>query len=196
MRKFIVLATLSLAALSGQAQDAPQQVRFGASASEKVMNILKTDGTCTQTRVADLSQISFLTVDEGGQGLVVKTLGGETAAVLFETNPIVTISNGKLIVKPSSDEAVEFEITDIAEIMFGEAGTSISGVKGFACVFQDGGVLLRGIPGDVEPRIYSLDGRSLPTPSLHNGELRLSRATLGTGFFIVKVGTFSTKIQF
>jgi len=196
MRKFIVLATLSLAALSGQAQDAPQQVRFGASASEKVMNILKTDGTCTQTRVADLSQISFLTVDEGGQGLVVKTLGGETAAVLFETNPIVTISNGKLIVKPSSDEAVEFEITDIAEIMFGEAGTSISEVKGFACVFQDGGVLLRGIPGDVEPRIYSLDGRSLPTPSLPTGELRLSRATLGTGIFIVKVGTFSTKIQF
>ena len=123
MRKFIVLATLSLAALSGQAQDAPQQVRFGASASEKVMNILKTDGTCTQTRVADLSQISFLTVDEGGQGLVVKTLGGETAAVLFETNPIVTISNGKLIVKPSSDEAVEFEITDIAEILFRKAST-------------------------------------------------------------------------
>ena len=198
MRKFIVLATLSLAALSGQAQDAPQQVRFGASASEKVMNILKTDGTCTQTRVADLSQISFLTVDEGGQGLVVKTLGGETAAVLFETNPIVTISNGKLIVKPSSDEAVEFEITDIAEILFRKASDdmAINELKDFDFVLQEDGALLRGIPKGVTPRVYSLDGRTLPTPPFLGSELRLSRTTLGSGIFIVKVGTFTIKIKF
>jgi hypothetical protein len=52
------------------------------------------------------------------------------------------------------------------------------------------------IPSDQQgAAIYSIDGRSLPTPSFSNGELRLSRATLGTGIFIVKVGTFSTKIQ-
>ena len=184
MRKILVVATLFLGALSGQAQ-------------EKVMNIQKTDGTTNQTRVADLKQISFLTVDEGGQGLLVKTLGGETTAVLFETNPVVTISSGKLIVKSSSAEAVEFEITDIAEIQFGDASdaSAISDLEGFACVLQDGGVLLRGIPNSVKPRVYSIDGRSLPTPHFRGGELRLSRATLGTGIFIVKVGTFSTKIQ-
>lgn len=184
MRKILVVATLFLGALSGQAQ-------------EKVMNIQKTDGTTDQTRVADLKQISFLTVDEGGQGLLVKTLGGETTAVLFETNPVVTISSGKLIVKSSSAEAVEFEITDIAEILFGDASdaSAISDLEGFACVLQDGGVLLRGIPNSVKPRVYSIDGRSLPTPHFRGGELRLSRATLGTGIFIVKVGTFSTKIQ-
>ena len=184
MRKILVVATLFLGALSGQAQ-------------EKVMNIQKTDGTTNQTRVADLKQISFLTVDEGGQGLLVKTLGGETTAVLFETNPVVTISSGKLIVKSSSAEAVEFEITDIAEIQFGDASdaSAISDLEGFACVLQDGGVLLRGIPNCVKPCVYSIDGRSLPTPHFRGGELRLSRATLGTGIFIVKVGTFSTKIQ-
>lgn len=184
MRKILVVATLFLGALSGQAQ-------------EKVMNIQKTDGTTNQTRVADLKQISFLTVDEGGQGLLVKTLGGETTAVLFETNPVVTISSGKLIVKSSSAEAVEFEITDIAEILFGDASdaSAISDLEGFACVLQDGGVLLRGIPNGVKPCVYSIDGRSLPTPHFRGGELRLSRATLGTGIFIVKVGTFSTKIQ-
>ena len=160
------------------------------------MNIQKTDGTIAQTRVADLKQISFLTVEEG-QGLLVKTLGGEKVGVLFETNPVVTVSNGKLTVKPSSEDAVEFEITDISEIQFGEvSGTAISELEGFACVLQDGGLLLRGLPKDAKPRVYSIDGRSLPTPSFSNGELRLSRATLGTGIFIVKVGTFSTKIKF
>lgn len=78
MRKILVVATLFLGVLSVQAQ-------------EKVMNVQKKDGTSAQTRVAELKQISFLTVDEGGQGLLVKTLGGETAAVLFEAHPVVTI---------------------------------------------------------------------------------------------------------
>ena len=82
--------------------------------------------------------------------------------------------------------------------MFGDASdaTPIGELEGFAFVIQDNGALLRGIPRDVKPRVYSIDGRSLLTPPLHNGELRLSRATLGSGIFIVKVGTFSTKIKF
>lgn len=185
MRKILVLAALFLGGLSSQAQ-------------EKVMNIQKTDGTIAQTRVADLKQISFLTVDEGGQGLLVKTSGGETTAVLFEASPVVTVSSGKLTVKSSSADAVQFEISDIVEIQFGDASdaTGISNLEGFACVLQDGGVLLRGIPKGVKPRICSIDGRSLPTPPFSDGELRLSRATLGTGIFIVNVGKFSTKVQF
>lgn len=184
MRKILVVATLFLGVLSVQAQ-------------EKVMNVQKKDGTSAQTRVAELKQISFLTVDEGGQGLLVKTLGGETAAVLFVAHPVVTISDGKLIVKPISADAMEFEISDIAEILFGDASdaTAISDLKGFACVLQDRGALLRGIPKGVKPRVYSLDGRRLQTPPVQGGELRLCRATLGTGIFIVKVGTFSTKIR-
>ena len=185
MRKILVLAALFLGGLSSQAQ-------------EKVMNTQKTDGTIAQTRVADLKQISFLTVDEGGQGLLVKTSGGETTAVLFEASPVVTVSSGKLTVKSSSADAVQFEISDIVEIQFGDASdaTAISNLEGFACVLQDGGVLLRGIPKGVKPRICSIDGRSLPTPPFSDGELRLSRATLGTGIFIVNVGKFSTKVQF
>ena len=183
MRKILFLVTLFLGALSCQAQ-------------EKVMDIQKKDGTSARTRVADLKEISFLTVDEGGQGLFVKTLSGETTTVLFETSPVVTISGGKLVVKPSSGDAVEFEITDIAEILFQAPDvTAISQLKGFACVLQDGGVLLRDIPKGVKPRIYSLDGRNIPTPHYRGGKLRLTRTTIGTGTFIVKVGAFSTKIQ-
>ena len=38
-------------------------------------------------------------VDGTGHSLQVKTLGGETADVLFEANPVVTVADGKLIVK-------------------------------------------------------------------------------------------------
>ena len=59
MRKTLLLASLFLGILHSQAQ-------------EQVMNIWKTDGTSTQTRVADLKQISFLRVDGANQGMQVK----------------------------------------------------------------------------------------------------------------------------
>ncbi len=62
-QKIILVATLSFAVLSGQAQ-------------EKVMKVLKKDGTCTQTRVADLKQVSFLTVDEGSDLMLEKFVNG------------------------------------------------------------------------------------------------------------------------
>lgn len=185
MRKSLFAALLSLCAFAGNAQ-------------EKVMNIVKTDGTRIQTRVEELKQISFLTVSEGGEGLVVKTIGGGTASILFEESPVVTIQKGKLTIKPKTTDAVEFEITDIEEIVFGKKDdeTTINKLEGFGFILQNGGALLKGIPEGTEPRIYTIDGRTVPTPPLHNGELRLSRNTLGTGIFIVKVGTFSTKIKF
>lgn len=166
-------------------------------ADEKVMNIQKKDGTTMQTRVADLKQINFLTTNEGDQGLLVKTQDGETAAILFKTVPVVTIDSGKLIVKSTYADPVEFEITDIAEIQFGDKSevTAINLPKGLTCVLQEGGILLRGIPEGVQPRLYSLDGRNLPTPPVEEGELRLNRSTLGSGVFIVKVGSLATKIQ-
>ena len=191
MRKTLFITMLSLFALWGRAQ-------------EKVMNVVKTDNTRTQTRLADLKGISFLAVDAGRQGLIVKSVGGETTEVLFETNPVVTAANGKLTIKPGTDDGMEFEINDIAEIVFGEVTTGISltpdpSPKGegskYVFVLQDRGATLRNISEGVKPRVYAVDGRSLPTPPVVNGELLLNRATLGSGVFIVKVGAFSTKIK-
>ena len=69
MRKFIVVATLFLGTLLGQAQ-------------EKVMNVMKTDGTRAQTRVADLKHISFYTVNEGDDVMLEKYTNGAA----FRTN--------------------------------------------------------------------------------------------------------------
>ncbi|MCR5851360.1 MAG: discoidin domain-containing protein [Bacteroidaceae bacterium] len=54
MKKILVVAMLCLSALSVQAQ-------------EKVMNILKTDGTSSQTRVAEVKQIDFLNLTENNE---------------------------------------------------------------------------------------------------------------------------------
>ena len=184
MRKFLFVATLFLGVLSVQAQ-------------EKVMDILMADGTSVRTRLAELQQISFLTLDNDSQGMLVKTLGGETTPVLFETHPVVTASGGRLIVKSSSADDIEFEISDIAEIRFGDAagGAGIRIPQGFTFVLQDDGAVLRNIPATITPRVYSIDGRLLPAPPVMGGELRLNRETLGAGTFIVKVSTFSAKIQ-
>lgn len=198
MRKIVLVATLFLGALSCQAQETPrQQSRLGVNAAEKVINIQKTDGTSSRTRLSEMKQISFLALDAGDDGLWVNTLDGETVAVLFESNPVVTVSNGKLVIKSTSSDILRFEITDIAEILFGDASdaTAISEQKGFDFVVQDDGLLLRDIPDAVQPRVCTLDGRSIPTPDVRNGILQLNRATLGSGIFIVKVGTFSTKIR-
>lgn len=183
MRKILLVTALLIGSLSTQAQ-------------EKVMNILKADGTSAQTRVADLKQISFLAMEDGDQGLIVKTLGGETVGVRFQTNPVVTVVSGKLNIKSSDPDPVQIEITEIAEITFGEvAADALNDLKGFEFLLQEGGALLRGIPAGTQPRVYSLDGRQLPTPAIHGGELLLNRASLGKGIFVVKVGTFVTKIQ-
>lgn len=184
MKKLFVLATLLSGALMTQAQ-------------EKVMKVQKKVGTVSATRVADVKQITFLAIDAAEQGFQVNTLGGQTVAVLFETTPVVTLTSGKLTVKPQSGDTMQFEITDIAEILFNKGTdiTSVSAPQGFACVLQEGGALLRNIPLGTTPHVYSLDGRMLPTPTVRGGQLRLSRSTLGPGVFIVKVGTFSTKIR-
>lgn len=168
-----------------------------ASAQEKVMEVQKTDGTTARTRVAEVSQIRFLTVAEGGQGLLVKTTAGETAAVSFEARPVVTMADGRLTVTSGSADAVSFEIADIAEIIFGDTGdaTAITDVKGLALVLQEGGALLRGIPRGVQPRLYDAEGRSLPVPAVRGGVLRLDRSALGRGIFIVKAGRFATKVR-
>ena len=184
MRKILVAAVLLLLNLPGQAQ-------------EKVIHVQKKDGTSTRARMAELKQISFLTTAEGGQGLLVKTSGGETAAVRFEAQPVVTMGEGKLTVTYGSEEPIEFEISDIAEILFGDASNveSISELEGFSFAMQSNGALLRGIPDGVKPRLYTIDGRSLPSPRVSGGQLLLSRSTLGTGTFIVKAGTFTAKIR-
>ena len=184
MKKILFFSALFFGVLSAQAQ-------------EKVMKVQKKDGTSIPMRVAELKQISFLAADLDDQGLLLKTMGGEMAAVLFEANPVVTLSGSKLTVKSNSADAVEVEVTNIAEILFGQTtGVVPAGTrKDLACIMQESGVLLRGIPDGVTPRVYSLDGRSLATPAVRGSELQLNRAVIGRGIFIVKVGTFSTKIK-
>ncbi len=185
MKKCIIISAFILSALSGMAQ-------------EKVMNVHKADGSSSSLRVADLKNISFLTVDKDNTSLSIKKTDGKTTTILFESNPVMTISDGTLLIRSSAPEPTEIGIADIAEIAFGDGSNSINKVDkddDLVCVVYDNGVTLRGIPTDVAPMIYTIDGRRIATPDCQDGELKLSRATLGGGIFIVKIGSFATKIK-
>ena len=77
MKKIFVVTTLFLAVLSSQAQETPRlKARRSTEVSEPFMKITKTDGTNTKTRMADLKQISFLTVDEDSEVMLEKYKNG------------------------------------------------------------------------------------------------------------------------
>ena len=77
MRKIFFVATLFVGLLSAQAQQAPRsKVRLNAKASEPFMKIKKTDGTSSQTRMADLKQISFQSVEDNSEVMLEKLTNG------------------------------------------------------------------------------------------------------------------------
>ena len=83
MRKTLATAALLLlATLAGQAQ-------------EKVMDILKTDGTVARTRVADLEQLTFLTADSEGRlaTLLVTTTNGITVRTPVDEVEMITFTD-------------------------------------------------------------------------------------------------------
>ena len=75
MKKILVAAALLLGALSSQAQ-------------EKVVNVIKTDGTNAQTRLADVKHIGFLTSED--TTMIMKLTNG--AAFRTEVNEVEEIT--------------------------------------------------------------------------------------------------------
>lgn len=71
MRKTLMTLALMLFGMAGQAQ-------------EKVMNVVKTDGTTDQTRVADVKQISFLTVPETPITMLTRLVNGALLRTLVD----------------------------------------------------------------------------------------------------------------
>lgn len=185
MRKFLAVAFLLLGSLSMQAQ-------------EKAMNILMADGSSSQIRVAELSEISFLSVNDRKDCLLLSTKASGEVKVFFESHPVITAFNGKLQITLSSpSDTMEYEISDIAEIRFSDSASvnSIKRIPGFSMVVRQDGVLIKGIPQGVVPQAYTIDGISVPLPGISNGELMLSREALGRGVYVLKVGAFTTKIK-
>ena len=160
------------------------------------MNILMADGSSSQIRVAELSEISFLSVNDRKDCLLLSTKASGEVKILFESHPVITASRGKLQITLSSpSDTMEYEISDIAEIRFSDSASvnSIKRIPGFSMVVRQ--VLIRGIPQGVVPQAYTIDGISVPLPGISNGELMLSREALGRGVYVLKVGAFTTKIK-
>ncbi len=184
MKKLLAIAALALCALVANAQ-------------EKTMRVHKTDGTCALTRVAELTKISFMSIDDPGKGLIVVTSGSDPVAMLFEQQPEITVGDGKLIVtSKSAADNVEVELDNVNEIKFGvPASLSTPGTDtGIVCVLQPGAAVFKFIPDGAVVEICRIDGSAVPVCSITDGELKLSGDTLGAGIYIVRIGTFTAKV--
>lgn len=171
---------------------------LAVNAQEKTMRVHNADNTYTLTRVSELSKISFLSIADKDRGVIVKTVNSEPVTVLFDKQPVISMEDGSMTVtSQSADSPVTIQINDISEIKFGTpTPTSITGttVKGVTCELLPGAALFRGIADGVRPMVCTIDGRILSAPSCDGGEMRLSRENVGAGIFIVRIGTFTTKI--
>lgn len=173
----------------------------GMNAQEKAMRVQMTDDSYTLTRVSELSKISFLSIADHYKGVIVDTKEGEPVTVLFDARPVLTMKNGSLVMtSDAADSQLTIAIDDISEIRFGTAtptsidGTAAATTSGVTCVFGQGAALFRGIPEGIRPTVCTADGRNVPVDVCSGGEMRLSRETVGTGIFIVRIGSFTTKI--
>lgn len=184
MKKFCTSAALILCALAGNAQ-------------EKAMHVRKNDATHTLTRLSEIKKISFLSIDDHDKAMVVSTVTAPEVTVLIEEQPEMTVSDGCLVISLKSDNnPVKFEINDIREIKFRDTAQSAiyAPAAGIVCTLRPGYAVFKGIPENTNVRVCSIDGHSMPVQECAGGELRLTRSMPGTGIFIVRIGTFVTKI--
>lgn len=128
-------------------------------------------------------------------GLRVKTLTGDAVVFHFDTRPEVTFLAGRLQVKTADEPAVTFEIDDIDSIEFAAVtGVDAPGDCGIRMSADALGVLFAGIPDGAHAAVYAVSGQLLVSARCSGGELRLSRAELGCGVYIVKIDGFTAKI--
>lgn len=170
---------------------------MAVNAQEKAMCVQMNDSSSTLTRVAELKKITFLSIADKGKALLVNTIGGNHATILLDDQPEVTVAAGSLIVtSKAADSPVKIEIDSIATMKFGDASsTKVSALTaGIICSLQQGTATFKGIPSNTMIKVCTIDGGIVPIPRCTGGELRLTRASLGPGIYIVRIGTFATKI--
>ena len=170
---------------------------MAVNAQEKAMCVQMNDSSSTLTRVAELKKITFLSIADKGKALLVNTIGGNHATILLDDQPEVTVAAGSLVVtSKAADSPVKIEIDSIATMKFGDASSTKVSVltAGIICSLQQGTATFKGIPSNSMIKVCTIDGGIVPIPRCTGGELRLTRASLGPGIYIVRIGTFATKI--
>jgi len=185
MRKIFIVATLFLGAMSVQAQ-------------EKVMNILKTDGTRAQTRVADLKHISFLTLNEGDDVMLEKYTNGAIFCTHVDEVEEITLADTTYNFNSSGFRILEsndlcWPEDRLLPIFLTPAPTIRSLDMSAASLSDEERVMfctLQGIINRTRPRIilynHNEEAQSL-WPTAHGLNSRISAVSTSTPYTLVKL---------
>ncbi|MBO7067157.1 MAG: discoidin domain-containing protein [Bacteroidaceae bacterium] len=98
MKKILLVATLSIGALTAHAQ-------------EKVMNIQKTNGTNTQTRVEDVKEMDFLDAGTQPATMIMKTTNGALLRTGVDDVEMITFADTVLNFNKNGDRI--YEVNDL-----------------------------------------------------------------------------------
>ena len=145
--------------------------------------------------VATLTWLSASALD----GLTITPFTGDPVTFLYSQEPDISFIGKSLKITTIGSEApVTLDMDNIKEITLGKSAgvEDLKDVQGIACMAQADGVIFTNIPANTKALVFSLDGRTTPVQTVGaDGTLTLSRSELGTGIFIVKIGTFTSKVR-
>ncbi len=122
---------------------------------------------------------------------------GEPVTFLLDTKPEVQFSGQTLVISSTAQPVgVRFEMDKVDNIDFTTV-TALNEMEqpGITVTYATGMVTFANIPADTDISVYTTDGRCV-TQTRATGEFSLSVSDLAAGIYIVRVGTFVTKISF
>lgn len=133
-----------------------------------------------------------------GMSLRVTPKTGDPVSFLFEQQPEVSFLAGSLRIQTAGNgQPVVFELNEIDHISFGDSSSASlpeeAGIRFFA---DSEGVHFLNIPLGLHAGIYDASGRALLSRTTTDPELHISRSSYPSGVYIVKIGSFNTKIKF
>ena len=126
--------------------------------------------------------------------VVVTLTDGTSTTISLSEKPIVTIANGKLVIKTDM-AATEFDRANVSRFNFIFDVSGIDGIESEANdVYHDGDHLcFSNLPENSLIEIYATDGTLLKRETA-SGAYKISLSEISAGVYIVSVNGVSTKI--
>lgn len=189
-------------------KDKPRVLLFAAALSaalwttaseNRMIRLHNADGTSTVLCTDDVRKISFLAPDVDDKGITMHFTDGRFVTVYFCDEPSVSFGDGSVTLSSAGGEspvAVSFE--DVAALTLGELASVCApgdAATGIGCRVLPEEVIFSGVPDGGVAEVFAVDGRVEGIYPAAAGEIVVQHNRLGAGTHIVRIGTFSVKIN-
>lgn len=160
---------------------------------------------------AALMLLSAFTMSAALTALHIHTASRGVVTLLLEDEPELTFNEDRSITvevtSPSAEptEPINLSFDDVEGCTYGDANDYVEDGVSSAVVDNDNEIVIHfdgnlvifdGVPQSLTAEVYSLNGTKVANVPAMDGTVSLDRSTLGRGVYIVRIGTFVTKLSF